>query len=147
MRNLRYLVLHCSATPEGRPVTAAEIKRWHKGKGWRDIGYHFVIELSGKVVPGRRIEQAGSHVQGWNAETVGICYVGGTDLDMKPKDTLTVAQEIALENLVAALRAKYGPMELYGHNDFTDTKACPSFKVSERLPGLKIDATKTPTLF
>jgi len=77
MRELKYIVLHCSATPVSMDVGVAEIRKWHKAKGWKDVGYHFVIKLSGKLEYGRPLQQIGSHVLGYNRASVGICYVGG----------------------------------------------------------------------
>ena len=140
MRDIKAIVLHCSATPPGRDIGAAEIRKWHKAKGWKDIGYHFVIRLSGKTELGRSITQAGSHVLGHNATTVGVCYIGGVDADMQPLDTMNAAQEAAFEKIVKTLRGQYGPLEIFGHNDFTDAKACPSFKVGEKFARLKLAA-------
>ena len=60
-------------------IGAKEIKAWHKGKGWKDIGYHYVIRLNGKVELGRPLEKMGSHVVGYNRDSVGVCYVGGVE--------------------------------------------------------------------
>lgn len=138
MRELKYIVLHCSATPVTMDVGAAEIRKWHKGKGWKDIGYHFVIKLSGKLEYGRPLQQIGSHVLGYNRASVGICYVGGME-DKKAKDTMNPKQEKTFRDLVATLRNRFGPLEVWGHNDFTDAKACPSFKVGEKFADLKLD--------
>lgn len=118
-------------------IGAKEIKGWHKAKGWKDIGYHYVIRLNGKVELGRPLEKMGSHVVGYNRDSVGVCYVGGVE-DKKPKDTMNPAQEAAWRKLVSTLRAQYGPLEVFGHNDFTDQKACPSFKVGEKFADMKL---------
>lgn len=126
MRTINKIIVHCADTPEGRDVRAEEIRRWHKAKGWNDIGYHYVIDLDGNVEPGRPIEQAGAHCQGHNADSIGICYVGGCDKAMKPKDTRTEAQKASLITLLKFLVAKYPGAKIYGHRDFS-SKACPSF--------------------
>lgn len=126
MRTINKIIVHCADTPEGRDVRAEEIRRWHKAKGWNDIGYHYVIDLDGNVEPGRPIEQAGVHCQGHNADSIGICYVGGCDKAMKPKDTRTEAQKASLITLLKFLVAKYPGAKIYGHRDFS-SKACPSF--------------------
>lgn len=78
MRKITEFIIHCSATREGQDVTAADIRRWHvKGNGWKDIGYHFVIHLDGTIELGRPIAEVGAHCAGHNAESIGICYVGG----------------------------------------------------------------------
>lgn len=109
------------------------------GNGWSDIGYHFVVLLDGTVEEGRPLHRQGAHVSGHNKTTIGICYIGGMDEDMQyPKDTMTEAQEIAVEELVCELRDQFGDDVIFcGHNDFTDRKACPSFRVSEKFDYLQ----------
>jgi len=127
MRPINRIIWHCSATPEGRDVGVEEIRRWHvEGRGWSDIGYHFVIELDGKVQTGRPLARMGAHVAGHNRDSIGICYVGGVDAQMKPKDTRTDAQRTALYELTAKLRQRYPGATVHGHNEFAN-KACPSF--------------------
>lgn len=141
MRNLTDIVLHCSATEPTMDVGSWEIRKWHMAKGWKDIGYHFVIRLNGEIEQGRAIEIPGSHVQGHNATTIGVCYVGGVR-KRRATDTFNRAQELAFAGLVANLRRIYGPLEVMGHNDYTNKKACPSFKVASRLPYLKLSECK-----
>ena len=72
-RRIEEIILHCSATPEGRDVGVEEIRRWHvKGNGWRDVGYHFVVRLDGSVETGRPLRVAGAHCRGHNARSVGV---------------------------------------------------------------------------
>jgi len=99
MRNIEEIIIHCSATPEGRDVSTEEIRQWHLDRGWSDIGYHFVVELDGTVYDGRPLEIAGAHARGHNSQSIGICYVGGVDSDMEAKDTRTNEQAIALVEL------------------------------------------------
>ena len=134
-RPLKRIILHCTATREGQHVDVQTIRKWHLDRGWKDIGYHYVIYLDGSVHAGRALNQVGAHVSGHNHDSVGIVYVGGCDKNMKPKDTMTELQEIAVVNLVDALRKKYGWMTLHGHNEFS-AKACPSFKVAEKFDWL-----------
>lgn len=135
MRKLTRIILHCTATPEGRHVDVATIREWHRKRGWSDIGYHFVIYLDGSVHNGRPVEKAGAHVSGHNADTIGVVYVGGTDAAGKAKDTMNDAQETAFVNLVASLRDKYGALTLHGHNEYA-AKACPSFNVKQKFQWL-----------
>ena len=137
MRCIDTIVIHCTATPEGRDVSAADVKRWHTAKGWSDIGYHFLIRLDGTIETGRPIERQGAHVRGYNAHTVGVAYAGGTDANGKPADTLTQAQYAAIVRLVEELRDSYGWMDVCGHRDFPGVrKACPSFDVATKFPTL-----------
>ena len=138
MRKLKFIVLHCSATNPTQDVGAKEIRQWHKARKWSDIGYHYVIRLSGKVELGRALQKVGAHVLGWNENSVGVCYVGGME-NGKAKDTMNEKQQAAFRSIVKTLRAQYGPLEVYGHNDFTNAKACPSFKVADKFSDLKLD--------
>lgn len=133
MRHINEIIIHCSATPEGRDYTVADIDRWHKARGWRGIGYHYVIYRDGSVHAGRPVEQIGAHCTGHNANSIGVCYIGGVAADGKtPKDTRTPAQRIALRKLVEELRAKYPGATIHGHREFA-RKACPSFDVQTEL--------------
>ena len=140
MRTLTKIVLHCSATQEGKDYSAATIRKWHTDppRNWSDIGYHYVIrnDERGTIELGRDVQRSGAHVRGENADSIGIVYIGGVDKDMKAKDTMTDVQEASFRKLVASLRMVFGDLKLYGHNDFTDKKACPSFKVSEKFKEL-----------
>lgn len=131
------IIIHCSATPEGRDVHAEDIRRWHKSRGWYDIGYHYVIEIDGTIRAGRKEDVIGAHCRGQNDKSIGICYVGGCCEEMEPKDTLNELQEESLKNLICYIRDGYGELPIHGHNEFSN-KACPSFDVSERLDYLMI---------
>lgn len=130
MRTINKIIIHCSATPEGRAVPISEIRRLHiQQNGWNNIGYHYVIELDGSVKPGRTEAEIGAHCLGHNADSIGICYIGGVAKDGKtPKDTRTPAQRESLRTLVAKLRQRYPKATLHGHCEFA-AKACPSFNV------------------
>lgn len=136
MRSISKIIIHCSATPEGKHYTVQQIRAWHttpkpKGNGWRDIGYHFVIYLDGSVHAGRPIEQIGAHTKNHNANSIGICYIGGCAADGKtPKDTRTEAQKAALVSLVRKLKSEFPQATVHGHNEFAN-KACPSFNVQK----------------
>ena len=104
MRTINEIIVHCSATPEGRDYTIAQIRQWHLQRGFRDIGYHYVIYRDGTIHTGRPVAQAGAHCTGHNAHSIGVCYVGGVAKDNKtPKDTRTEAQKKSLANLHAPM--------------------------------------------
>ncbi len=134
MRDLNRIILHCSATKEGQDFSAATIRGWHvNGRGWSDIGYHWVIRLDGSIELGRPLERSGAHTKGHNKDSVGVCYIGGLDEDSKPKDTMNPEQEKAWRMIVLSLRTLYGNhMTIHGHNEFAN-KACPSFTVKEKF--------------
>lgn len=136
MRKIDKIIVHCADTPEGRDDKAADIRRWHKAKGWDDIGYHYVVDLDGTIEPGRPIEKAGAHCVGQNATSIGVCYIGGADAKTrKPKDTRTPEQKAALLSLLKYLVAKYPGAKIYGHRDFS-AKPCPSFDAKKEYENL-----------
>lgn len=120
------IIIHCSATKEGTDFKAKDIDRWHKQRGFKKIGYHYVIDLDGTIEQGRKETENGAHTVGHNSIALGICYIGGLDKNGKPKDTRTLPQKAAMKVLVDTLRAEYGNCPVYGHNQF-DNKACPCF--------------------
>ena len=126
MRQIKEIIVHSTATPEGRETSVEDIRSWHKQRGWSDIGYHYVIQIDGTINAGRPIHISGAHCEGKNKYSIGVTYVGGCDSDMKPKDTRTDAQIDSLEYLIGYLCASYPGAEVYGHRDFS-TKACPCF--------------------
>jgi N-acetylmuramoyl-L-alanine amidase len=130
MRKITKIILHSSATPEGREVTVEDIDRWHKERGWSGIGYHYVIDLKGNVHEGRPIERSGAHCKGHNKHSIGVCYIGGVNQAMKAKDTRTAFQKPAMHNFLMELMAAHEGATLHGHNEFSN-KACPSFDVQE----------------
>lgn len=132
MREINKIIIHCSATPEGREHTVADITAWHKARGFATIGYHWVIYLDGTIHKGRPEEQMGAHTTGQNQNSIGICYIGGTDAKGNPKDTRTDKQKVALIALVNELKEKYPKASVHGHCEFA-AKACPSFDVKKEF--------------
>jgi N-acetylmuramoyl-L-alanine amidase len=131
MRKINKIIIHCSATPEGRDVKTETIRKWHLDKGWNDIGYHYVILLDGTIDVGRDVSIIGSHTFGENKGSIGICYVGGMNINMtKPKDTRTDAQKESLRCLITDLKEQHKGVKIYGHYAFS-AKACPSFNVED----------------
>ena len=130
MRKITKIIIHCTATPEGRDVSVDEIRQWHLDRGWSDIGYHYVIDINGHLKEGRPVKRSGAHVKGHNRGSIGIAYVGGVDSNLKAKDTRTEMQKGRLKALILDLMDKNPCATLHGHNEFAN-KACPSFDVQE----------------
>ena len=132
MRKINKIIVHCSATPEGKEFSVETIRKWHLKRGWSDIGYHFVIDLQGELHEGRPVERTGAHVKGHNFDSIGVCYIGGVEAERSPagewiaKDTRTEAQKEALEDFLLYMKDLYPQAKIYGHRDFS-SKACPSF--------------------
>lgn len=132
MRNITKIILHCTATPEGRDFTVGQIRQSHLARGFSDIGYHYVVYRDGSVHAGRPEAVVGAHCAGQNSCSIGVCYVGGevADGSHKPKDTRTPAQKKTLRELIAALLKKYPGARVHCHYEFAN-KACPSFKLCD----------------
>ena len=138
MRELSEIIVHCSATPTGwmsGNTTAEkvnEIRRWHtQERGWSDIGYSHIIDRDGTFALGRPIEKVGAHTKGRNANTVGICLIGGKGGTANDafEDNFTQAQDNALRTLIAGLKREYPTItKVSGHNQYS-SKACPCFSV------------------
>lgn len=130
MRPINEIIIHCTATAEGKDYTVDQIRKWHvQGNSWKDIGYHYVIYRDGSIHAGRPIDQIGAHTTNHNTGTIGVCYVGGCAADGKtPKDTRTPQQKAALVELVRSLKTVFGINKVSGHREYA-AKACPSFDV------------------
>lgn len=132
MLPIKYLTIHCAATPEGRDNSAAEVSRWDIER-FGQVSYHHVIELDGDAVRTLRDDQRGAHTAKRNTGNIGICYVGGTSTlnsGAVPKDTRTSAQKTTMARLIREYQAKYPGIVVRGHRDWPGVaKACPSFDV------------------
>jgi N-acetyl-anhydromuramyl-L-alanine amidase AmpD len=130
---VKFLTIHCAATPEGRHVSADQITEWDKAK-FGQTSYHWVVELDGTTHRTLRDDQKGAHVGGKNTGNIGICYVGGVDKKLNPKDTRNEAQKKSLLTLIRTYKARYPGIVIRGHRDWPGVKkACPSFDVKAWL--------------
>jgi N-acetylmuramoyl-L-alanine amidase len=142
-RAVHTLVWHCTATPENKEFTRAQIKAMHLLRGFTDIGYHKLIHLDGSVSEGRSEDQEGAHVSGHNRGTLGYSYVGGLNSSGSPKDTRTTAQRATMVRLTKEAIAKYQLSLVLGHRDlspdrdhdgvvepFEWVKVCPCFSAA-----------------
>ena len=143
MRAIEQIIIHCSATPNGDArFGLAELDQMHRERGWRKVGYHYVIEVSGILREGRQVEEVGAHVEGNNAKSIGICMVG--------TDRFAEAQWVVLRDLVASLQTRFPGTSVWGHRDYSPDlngdglveprewfKTCPGFAVDAwRLSGM-----------
>jgi N-acetyl-anhydromuramyl-L-alanine amidase AmpD len=133
-RKIEKIIIHCSATKPTQDVGSKEIRSWHMAKGWKDIGYHFVVRRDGKIELGRKLDVRGAHARGHNSTSIGVCYIGGVDENNKPEDNRTEQQLDSLEFLVSLLWAMFPDADVMGHCDLPEvTKACPCFDVKNWL--------------
>ena len=148
MRNIKAIVIHCSATKETDDYTVEDLKRDHAARGFSaPFGYHYYIKRDGSIIEGRVIERIGAHVKGSNSNSIGICYEGGLDANGKPKDTRTDSQKQALRETIYDVLKRVSQhqdvkeIDICGHRDFSPDldgdgiierhewmKACPCFE-------------------
>lgn len=150
---LKYLVIHCTATPQGRAVSSDEIRRWHTspiskgGRGWKQVGYTDIIHLDGRVE--RLVDnnedtmvdpwEVTNGAAGINSVSRHIVYVGGVARDGKtPKDTRTDEQREALKQYVLDFHGRHPSVRIIGHNEVAK-KACPSYDVQDWLKEIGIN--------
>ncbi len=135
MRYIDKIIIHCTATKKGLDFSVDDVRRWHLEKGFKDIGYHYLISLKGVVQIGRNIDIVGSHTKGYNENSIGICYVGGLDENLNAQDTRTDSQKDAIKLLVKDLQNRYNITNnnIFGHNDFNKNKECPCFDVKKEF--------------
>lgn len=144
MRHINLIVIHCTASPNGRPVTVQTVAQWHKARGFKTIGYHYLVGVDGSVGVGRDEEQAGAHAAGFNAHSIGVCMVGGTGGASKQNPGLyTPAQWESLRVTIMDLMDRYPHAAVVGHRDLSPDldgdgevephewiKSCPCFDVA-----------------
>ena len=138
MRTINKIIVHCSATQEGKDLDAAEINKWHLKRGWDGIGYHYVVLLDGVIEYGRSIYKQGAHVKGENEGSIGICYIGGVESkqgsngEWIAKDTRTPEQKESLLLLLKTLKKMHPEATIHGHNEFA-AKSCPCFDAKKNI--------------
>ena len=149
MRFINLIVIHCTATKNGVGVPVETIGRWHKSRGFKMIGYHYVIQPDGRVDTGRDEEVPGAHAQGHNAHSIGVCLVGGLGgHDRLNPGLYTEAAWESLRIVVQDLMDRYPEARVVGHRDLSPDldgdgevephewlKKCPAFEVQEWLAG------------
>lgn len=134
MRTINLIIIHCTATPRGRAVSMDELRRWHRAQGWTDVGYHYLIGLDGTISEGRPLEQVGAHCRGYNAHSIGVCYVGGLSTDGRtPLDTRTSEQRSSMTVLLRRLKQMFPKARVCGHHDLNPAKVCPCFDVGREF--------------
>ena len=152
-KKLKYLVIHCTATPAGREVSADDIRRWHTspvsqgGRGWKQVGYTDLFHLDGSVerLVGNNEDmnvdpwEVTNGAAGYNSVSRHIVYAGGVDANdvNKAVDTRTPAQKEAMKRYVLDFHRCFPSVRIVGHNQLA-AKACPSFDVPEWLESIGI---------
>ena len=139
MRTITLLVIHCSAVRPDQTSSAAQIDTWHRRDNhWKlGIGYHYVVRRDGQIEPGRPEYMVGAHCKNHNAHSLGICYEGGLDARGQPEDTRTLAQKLALLQLLEVLHRKYPKALIVGHRDLSHDRDCPCFDAVKEYAALQ----------
>lgn len=148
--NIRYLVIHCSATKSTQDYSLEQLERDHRQRGFERGGYHYYIRRDGGIYIMRKHSEVGAHCQGVNRSSLGICYEGGLDSFGNPCDTRSEEQKRSLMHLLCLLRHYYPKTLIVGHRDLSPDrnedgrvtsnewlKTCPSFDVRDNYDDLK----------
>lgn len=137
MKEVLYIVLHCTCTRPSQHVTRDDIDSWHKARGWQMIGYHWYVDRDGNIIQGRDECYAGAHVRHYNQHAIGVCYEGGLDEEGRYADTRTPAQKAKLYFLLKDLKESYPHAKIVGHRDFPNIhKRCPCLDVQTEYADL-----------
>ena len=135
-RSINEIIVHCTASYEGQPLTVEAIRRMHiRERGWSDIGYHYVVYLDGTIHDGRDVNISGAHCTGHNTHSIGVVYVGGLLKNGKAADTRTPAQKDGLLRLLKELKRLYPKATIHGHREYAN-KACPCFDAKAEYKGI-----------
>jgi len=133
MRDIRYIVIHCTATPQNTSVESIQ-RYWRDVLKWKNPGYHYIVEPKGMLRQLTDESKIANGVRGYNRESIHISYIGGVDSNGKPFNNMTLSQSETMKALIDALKVKYPSAEVLGHRDFPNVrKACPSFDVKSWL--------------
>ena len=127
MRDIKYIVIHCTSTQPRASIKAIQ-NYWAENLKWKSPGYHYLIEATGYEHDLLSEDKIANGVKGYNAVSIHVSYVGGIDKAGKPLDTRTKEQKEALKSRIHALKTRYPNAIVQGHRDFPNVKkACPSF--------------------
>ena len=133
MREITEIIIHCSYTPVSMDIGAAEIDQWHRDRGWKMIGYHRVIRRDGLIEKGRPLKKVGAHAKGHNANSLGICLVGGmNDAGTKVECNFTRLQWVSLSSMYDKWSERFPGARWLGHREVSH-KSCPAFDVQKWL--------------
>lgn len=136
MRAINYIAVHCSATPQTAKVSSIQ-QYWKNNLGWKNPGYHVIVEANGNAVELLPIDQVSNGVAGYNSQILNICYIGGIDAKGNPTDNRTCEQKITLLNYLHKWKKMFPNAKIQGHRDFPNVKkACPSFDAKKEYNGI-----------
>ena len=134
MRRICEIIVHSSSTPSSMDIGVKEIDKWHRDRNFRMVGYHFVIRRNGLIEKGRDVGDTGAHVRGYNLNSIGICWVGGTK-NGKAFDNRTTKQKKSMFKLIRALLIIFDIKMVLGHKNVGNTE-CPSFDAKKEFENI-----------
>lgn len=120
-RDINKIIIHCSDSYYPKHDHINVIDKWHKQRGFKEVGYHYFIQKNGNIQKGRQLQDIGAHCEDYNIDSIGICLHG--------KNEFTEKQFKSLAFLIKKLQKDYNIKEIEGHYNYTDDKTCPNFDV------------------
>lgn len=134
MRLIKFLFIHCTATPCGKDYSKTQILEWFAAKGWSKPGYHYIVHLDGNITQLLKVCHVANGVKGFNQNAIHIAYIGGLSAEGKPSDTRTDKQKETLAKLIKEVMSIYPYVKVKGHNEVAN-KACPCYNVKKEVYG------------
>lgn len=127
MREIKYIVLHCTATPQNTTIESIR-NYWKNVLKWKNVGYHFIIDRAGNFTKLADLKTITNGVKGYNKNSIHIAYIGGIDDKGRAIDNRTIGQKYQILYLLRRLKTAYPLAKIMGHRDFPNVKkACPCF--------------------
>jgi len=125
------IILHHSLTKDGEVVNWNAIRKYHVNTlHWKDVGYHFGIELIGsryEILTGRLMTEKGAHTKGYNGDSLGVCLIGNFDEKEPPEEQWRLAVDFVRSLCTICY---ISPQSVFGHRDFANYKSCPGSSFS-----------------
>ena len=142
-RKINHIVIHTTATAPDASIQS--IKNHWNSLGWKNYGYHIIVDASGEITLLTPLEKIANGVKGHNATSIHVAYIGGLK-DGKYLDTRTLVQKIALRSTIKILKKMFQFAEILGHRDLSPdlngdgkitpdewVKLCPLFNVKDEF--------------
>ena len=132
MRDIKYIVIHCTDTLPTAEIEAIQ-RYWREHLKWESPGYHYIIKKDGEVVQLLDEAKISNGVLGFNKNCINVCYIGGKNKSGKGADTRTKSQQHSLFDLIVELTERYPTAIIKGHGEFPNQggRTCPNFNVQQ----------------
>ena len=113
MRDINIIFVHCTAGNQRQKIT--DLLAEFRMKGWKNPGYHYVVDADGVTHQLLSVEKVSNGVRGFNAHSINVAYLGGIDAKGRPVDNRTEAQKIELRELLQVLHKQFPKAKIMGH--------------------------------